>query len=102
MPIRSPWQMSRLTFRNALTSMTGFLDRRNICPTRNSFKVTRECFRTRKVKLTSSSSIRAMSQSLVNLIQMRNGIALQMEDQLPLFALQGQCCEASRCGCDQE
>src|SRR5947209_13285071 len=40
--------------------MIGFLERRNIWPTRNSFRVKRVFFRTRKVRPTPSNSIRTM------------------------------------------
>src|SRR5262249_25710161 len=59
-PTRWPAVISRLTFCRARTLITGLMDRRNIWRTRNSLRVTRPCLRTRNVRLTFSSSIRAM------------------------------------------
>src|SRR5438105_3891455 len=60
-PMRSPWLTVIVTSWSALTSMTGLLALRNILPMRNSFRVSRVFLRTRKVRPTPCSSIRAMS-----------------------------------------
>src|SRR5207244_2133913 len=94
---RSPSSTITLTSRRARTLIMGLVARWNICRTRNSLRLIRPSRRTRKVRLTLSSSIRAIGiRSLPKLGPpcpasasfTRNG--LQVEDEPPLTADQDQ------------
>src|SRR5205814_1901449 len=83
-PMRSPWPILIVTSRRAGTSMYGLREGRNIWPTRNSLRVSCRCLRTRNVRPTPFSSIRAMNTRPPGPARGPS----QVEDQLALLALE--------------
>src|SRR5438105_4183861 len=88
-PTRSPSRTSRLRCLSASTSITGLVDFLYSRRTRNSLRVMRACWRTRKVRLTLSRWIRAIRGSLGSAPAGRGDVLSELEDQLPLAAGQG-------------